>query len=286
MLEKRREAQMKVIRKINNNVALCLDSRGNEVVAFGKGIGFKKPPYELELNQIQRTYWGIDKTYISMIEDIPPEILEISDQIVNYARSRLNYSISSNIVFTLADHITFAIQRQKENIKVRLPIMQDVRYLFEAEMDIGRYALGVIRKKLKVYFDDDEAVYIALHIINAEAAGQSQKFKLDEEIIQEIVEQIETHFQIRVDKEGFSYSRFVSHMHYLLKRGKNRELLKGGDLRMYESMAKEYPDIYACMLHIRKYLEQTVSWEMTEEECLYLMLHINRLCDREEQQKE
>ena len=37
---------MKVIKNINNNISLCLDSRNNEVVAFGKGIGIPKPPYE------------------------------------------------------------------------------------------------------------------------------------------------------------------------------------------------------------------------------------------------
>ena len=60
---------MKVIKNINNNVSLCLDSQNNEVVVFGKGIGFMKPPYEIDLKQIQRTYYGIDSSYISMIND-------------------------------------------------------------------------------------------------------------------------------------------------------------------------------------------------------------------------
>ena len=37
---------MKVVKCINNNVAICLDDDNNELVAFGKGIGFKKPPFE------------------------------------------------------------------------------------------------------------------------------------------------------------------------------------------------------------------------------------------------
>ncbi|RRF91978.1 MAG: hypothetical protein DUD31_08135 [Coriobacteriaceae bacterium] len=44
---------MQVVRNINNNVALCLDSQGNELVAFGRGIGFRKPPYEVELSRIE-----------------------------------------------------------------------------------------------------------------------------------------------------------------------------------------------------------------------------------------
>lgn len=46
---------MKVIKNINNNVSICVDDNNREVIAFGKGIGFKKPPYELELSQIDRT---------------------------------------------------------------------------------------------------------------------------------------------------------------------------------------------------------------------------------------
>ena len=31
---------MKVIKKINNNVVICLDHNNRELVAFGRGIGF------------------------------------------------------------------------------------------------------------------------------------------------------------------------------------------------------------------------------------------------------
>ena len=44
---------MKVIKKINNNVAICLDNNGKELIAFGNGIGFPKVPYEIHyLNKI------------------------------------------------------------------------------------------------------------------------------------------------------------------------------------------------------------------------------------------
>lgn len=79
---------MKVIKNINNNVSLCLDNNNNEVVAFGKGIGFTKPPYEIPVSQIQRTYYDIDPVYISMINDIPIDIIEISTQIIEFQEHR------------------------------------------------------------------------------------------------------------------------------------------------------------------------------------------------------
>ncbi len=168
---------MKVIKNINNNVSLCLDSNNNEVVAFGKGIGFTKPPYEVDLDKIQRTYYGIDPTYINMINDIPEDILDISDKIINYARIKLENPVSSNIVITLADHINFAIQRYKENMNIKLPIVHDIEYLFDTEMEIGEYALTLIRKTLKVFLPKEEAAYIALHIINAESMSKIRNRK-------------------------------------------------------------------------------------------------------------
>ncbi|MBM6842114.1 hypothetical protein H6A03_11405 [[Clostridium] spiroforme] len=37
---------MRVLRTINNNIVICLDNNNNEIVAFGKGIGFSKKPNE------------------------------------------------------------------------------------------------------------------------------------------------------------------------------------------------------------------------------------------------
>lgn len=47
---------MTVIKKINNNVAICRDGSQRELAAFGKGIGFPPTPYELtDLSKIDRT---------------------------------------------------------------------------------------------------------------------------------------------------------------------------------------------------------------------------------------
>ena len=62
---------MKVIRNINNNVAVCLDDNNHEVIAFGKGIGFQKAPYEIALSQIERTYYNLEPHYIALLDELP-----------------------------------------------------------------------------------------------------------------------------------------------------------------------------------------------------------------------
>lgn len=73
---------MKVTQKINNNVAVCIDGNGNELVAFGKGIGFPKIPYELtDLNQIEMTFYRINVHNFQLLKEISDGIFEVSAKI-------------------------------------------------------------------------------------------------------------------------------------------------------------------------------------------------------------
>ena len=95
---------MKVIKKINNNVAVCLDNNNNELIAFGKGIGFQKVPYELtDIRKIERTYYGVNHSYLGLVNEIPEDIFDISAKIVEWAKTKLTKELSVNIVFTLVN---------------------------------------------------------------------------------------------------------------------------------------------------------------------------------------
>lgn len=274
---------MKVIKNINNNVSLCLDEDQNEVVVFGRGVGFTKPPYEIDKSKIQRIYYNIQPEYIQVISAIPNQVIEISTQIIDYARSKMNITFSDSIVFTLADHINFAIKRNKENLNVQLPIIQDIEYFYKNEMEIGREALLMLNDELEVCLPEEEAAFIALHIINAEQTNLSNnEVNLDKEIIHNITKMIEVYFRFEIDKKGFNYSRFVSHMRYLIQRKKENKLFINENGKLYETLCLNYPETKKCVEWIWKYLKQTIECELTEEEIIYLMIHINRLCSRED----
>ena len=121
---------MKVIKKINNNVALCLDGNQRELIAFGKGIGFKPIPYELtDLSVIERTYYGISPEYQGLLKEIPKEIFDVSGMLVDLAANSIDADFNRNLVITLADHINFAIDRYKKNIHIKPPYVGNLAYL-------------------------------------------------------------------------------------------------------------------------------------------------------------
>ena len=129
---------MKVIKKINNNVALCLDGNQRELIAFGKGIGFKPIPYELtDLSVIERTYYGISPEYQGLLKEIPKEIFDVSGMLVDLAANSIDADFNRNLVITLADHINFAIDRYKKNIHIKPPYVGNLAYLHEAEYKVA-----------------------------------------------------------------------------------------------------------------------------------------------------
>uniref|UniRef100_UPI00403F3F1A CAT RNA binding domain-containing protein n=1 Tax=Candidatus Enterococcus willemsii TaxID=1857215 RepID=UPI00403F3F1A len=112
---------MKAIKKINNNVALCVDNHQRELIAFGKGVGFPEMPYEVDLEKITMTFYQVDTKYYDLIARIPEEIFAIASHLVEEAFTRLKGELNPNLVFHLADHIHFALVRQQSYQKIKLP---------------------------------------------------------------------------------------------------------------------------------------------------------------------
>ncbi len=272
---------MKIIKHINNNFAIAEDSQGKQCIVSGKGIGFGAVPRQVSLNQINRTYYEVAPIYISMISGLPEDIISISSRIIEYARLIIDKPFNASIVFTLADHINFCIERFRKKMNVKLPIINDIQYLFEKEMKVGEFGLQLIRKELNVFLPKDEAAYIALHIINAEEEGKTRKVLDDGEIVEGVIQIVETDYQLSVNRADFNYSRFATHLHYLLKRGREQSFYKTENAKIYLAIKDDYPQSFACAEKISNYLYEQAELNLTDEERLYLMLHIHRLCTRE-----
>lgn len=276
---------MKVIKNINNNVAVCLDRNGNELIAFGKGLGFKQPPYVLEdLSVIHRTYYNVDVQYLELLKQLDPQIFDLVNVVIDYAYKKMNIIFDNNIAFTLSDHIQFAIQRYKKGLQVKYISYYDMEYMNEEAVEVGKFALKQIQKIFHISLPYEEAYGIAIHLLNAGAVPRAiNRMDNSREIICEITKIIEDYFKITIDKKGFHYSRFVSHMEYLFKRSREGVQFSTLNQEMFEPLKIECPEIYECAEMIKDYLEEKKRMELNEEEILYLMLHINRLRSREDE---
>jgi len=270
---------MKAIKKINNNVAICEDGNNKELIAFGKGIGFPAMPYQiLDLSLISMTFYRIDNRFYNLIEEIPENVFEVAALIADKAQRTLKCNLNPNLVVGLADHINFAIIRMKKYKKMKMPFSYDVEQLYPKETALGRYAVELIQKKLYVNLPDSEVTSVAMHFVNAEEENEPETEETDAEaLIWEVTDKIENFFSTIIDRTDFNYNRFAMHMRYYLKRIKGKTQFIDDNVAIVQMMKEKNPQVYDCTSMIAKFIDEKLESKSTEDEMLYLMLHINRI---------
>lgn len=280
---------MIVQKKINNNVAICTDGNQRELIAFGKGIGFPETPYELkDLRKIERTFYDVNEQYISLLNDIPYDLIQFTAQMILEVQDKLSYDTNANLALTLADHIAFAIERAQKGIYVRMPSIYELEISYPVEIEIAKEFVTAIKRNFHVNLPKNEVQGIAMHLINARGDSVLQeKNSYYEEHYEEILQQttalIEQSFNIRVQKDTFNYARFATHIQYLLKRVYEQNYIESSNVQLYEKLREEFQDISACVDRICEYYEQSWSLKLSQEEKLYLIMHVNRVCSKEVQ---
>lgn len=276
---------MIVVKNINNNVALCLDSKGQEVVVFGKGVGFLKPPSEVPLSKIQRTFYDLNHKFLPLLDDIPLDVIDFTSRQVAQIRGKLPYETNANLIMTLADHLAFAMTRAKRGIYTPMPSIYEMEQNYPVEVEIGRQIVSAMEQAFHIKLPKGEVQGVAMHFINASlgspSSGQLTAEEEYETILERMTQIVEHALQVTIRRDTFNYARFATHVQYLLKRVQTDSPIDSDNLQMYASIRDEYKDVSACVDQIHEYLQRNWSIDLSEEEKLYLIMHINRVISQE-----
>lgn len=273
---------MRVVKKINNNVAECVDSSGKELIAFGRGIGFPKTPYELtDLSKVEMTFYKLNPHFQALLQEIPEQLMLLSVEVVNMAQKELQGKLNPTLVFSLADHIQFAIKRLKEFKEMKILFSQDIAALYPKETATAEKALVLINQNLDVQLPHSEVTNIAMHFINSQTDFQISKEEQEiEELIEIISQMIEKGLQLHIDRDEFNYHRFQAHVRYYLKRSREDEHFLEGNASIFQSVKTAQPRIYQVAKSVMDFLALSYQVEASDDELLYLMIHINRLYEK------
>ena len=140
---------------------------------MGKGIAFgKRAGQHAELIKGYKVFKNSDKElnkrFKSIISDIPQEYMKITERVVFALEKEFDKKINDVIYVSLTEHIHGAIERFKQGIQLKNPMLIDIKRLFKDEYEVSKQALEYIEEEFGIVFEEDEAAYIAQHIINAE----------------------------------------------------------------------------------------------------------------------
>ncbi|OMF82684.1 BglG family transcription antiterminator LicT [Paenibacillus peoriae] len=273
---------MKIAKVLNNNVVTVIDEQQKELVIMGRGIAFKKNTGdEIEEEKIEKIFklesTEVSRKLMTLMSDIPIEYVEISDEIIQYAKTILGVELHDSIYISLTDHIHFAIERYRLGMDIKNALYWEIKRMYRKEFTIGTKALHMIQDKLGVTLPDDEGAFIALHLVNAQLNSEMRETITLTNIVKDIINIVSRFFVMDLDEESLSYYRFITHLKFFAQRVMNGTPVQNTDNSLHDMVKVQYKNAYACVEKIRDYTTKIYGRSLSQDEMLYLTIHIERI---------
>ncbi|MCZ8516007.1 PRD domain-containing protein [Paenibacillus filicis] len=278
----KQDASLRIERIIGNNVLLAKDPvSGREYVLLGKGIGFffkNEEWIEAKDKRIEKRFRLDDRDqltqYQSMLEDIDPEVLQLSEQIIEQIAEEFALTVDNKVYFALPSHIQFAVHRLRNGMDIRNPFLYETQMCFPKEYGIAQKAAELISSAFNVEVPEDEIGFLAYHVhaaVSKMPVGQMVKFAA---LINDMVELIERRRSIRIPKESTDYVRLITHLRFSLERIHQSKVVANPFMH---DMKKQYKEEYKLADELARMMEEHLNMKVPEDEIGYLVMHLYRL---------
>lgn len=278
---------MKIYKILNNNVAVVIDEYENERIVMGRGICFhKKSGDKLDKDNIDKTFLlsnhDASNKFQQLVKDVPLDYIELGEEVIKYAKLKLGKKLNDMIYVSLVDHLYFTVRRFQDGHMVKNNLLWDIKRFYQDEFKIGQYTLDLIEKRFDIRLPEDEAAFITLHIINAYDNNEFSDHMYEiTEVMQAICNIVKYTFHREFDEENVYYYRFITHLKFFAQRLILKKTYEGdGDDELLNIIKRRYHNSYMCVCKVRDYLNSHYQYELSDEEKMYLTIHIEQVVNK------
>lgn len=279
---------MKIIRVLNTNAVVTLDSQKREVILTGPGIGFQKKKGEcLDEDLIDKTYCLQTNDNSRRLQDIvcavSGQYLAIAGKVVDAARNE-GLKINDLLYVTLTDHINSALERYQSGIALKNIMKIDICKFYPREYCVGCRAIQWILEETGIDLGEDEAAFVAMHIVASELDGSSlPDIRKITELINSILQIVRLHFKIEFREDSVSFQRFVTHLKFFSARVFDNTPYQDTMQEIYNVMVMQNHYAYSGVNRVAELIEKQYGYILSVDEQLYLLIHLKRILDEEEE---
>ena len=270
---------MRSTKIFNNSAVAVITPSGQEAIVLGNGIGFRKRPGdEIDDSKIQKVYYVQDvmqRKFLQMLKDVQPRVMDAAERIIAMAEEN-GCTMSSQATISLIDHISFAIERQNNGLALPNLLLHETKLLYRKEYELGRRSLAMIQDCCGVTLPEDEAGYIAMHIISISvdqnAAYDVLKF------VKAALDIIKQTYGIALDHESIDAMRLITHLKFLAQRMfQNHSWEDEGMENMYEMLLDRHPQNRLCLERLDGYCQNAFGYTLNLQEKFYLLVHLTKI---------
>ena len=187
-------------------------------------------------------------------DDISPDCYEMTDKIVSRAIKKLKSRYYGEIFLTMTDHISFALKRKQENIRIPYVVLGDVSILYKNEYEI------------------------ALHLVNFSMDNNTHNATKILSFVTDIIGIIENSMKVTISPQSLSYARLSTHLKYLAER-----IFTGQEINLKDTtedirqLLKENLRLSMCINRIVKHIKEKYKYDLSPDEQTFLCIHIKRV---------
>lgn len=269
---------MKAIRIFNNN-AVSTIMANKEAILLGAGIGFnKRPNDEIDESKIEKIFYvqnEMQSKFLAMLDNVTPQLLEVAEQIIKLAQDN-GLVLSNQGTISLLDHINFSLERAKEQILLPNLMLSEIKMIYPKEYKLGLKALDLIEQNCQIRLPDDEAGYIALHLVSVSIDKLSTYNAL--KLVKGCLDIIKKCYGLTFDETSLEMNRLTTHLKFLSQRIITKEPWHTEDDNgMYEMLISRHPQNAMCIQKITEYIQKEFKYELNLQEKIYLLVHLNKI---------
>ena len=275
----------RITKILNHNSFMGIQSKNDqECLIMGKGVAFgKKVGQTVSVTGDARVYSLKELTdrgeAKEIIKSVSPLCLELANEVLDQAEEEFG-KVDRSILFTMADHLDFAVRRIQNGEQISNPLTDDIRIMFYKEYKVAGCIRDLLKEKLGIRIDEHEIGYIALHVHSAivdENVSQAMEIA---RTVRECICMVEEETGKSIDVMSLSYNRLMNHVRYMVARAIHGEKLK---MSLNDYMSVKFPGPYMTAEKICRKMEKSLKLPIPDIEIGYLAMHLERMMDREEE---
>ena len=272
---------MEILRVFNNNVVLARDELGRDVVLTGRGVGYQARPGDaVDRARVARVFVPAENpgSVAQLLSEIPTEQVELVAELFGDAVRSLNATLPPLSIIAAADHVHQALLRLERGEAMEYPLRSEVAHLHPDELRVAELLVERLNARLHVSLPAGEAIALAMHLFHAAtgSATMEQTF-VQSALIRQIFALVSEHFGPAFDAESIDAARFATHLRYFFVRARNGLQLEGEAPGVGSILRDQYPQSYQLAGRIRALLELRLGHPVSEDEVVYLTMHVARL---------
>jgi beta-glucoside operon transcriptional antiterminator len=278
---------LKIVKVFNNSVVLCRDERDREVVLFGRGLGYQKGAgSEVDEDLVEKRFVPGGATSVdrlaAYLQDLPSQDIDLAEEVLALARLEFGAAVSEQALFPLADHLSFAFRRLRDEIPMDYALHWEVASLYPREFAFAQRMVLLMRERRGVLLPDLEAVPLALHFVNSQfGAGEMSETVRITAALTAVLQTALREGGTELAEDSVDIARFVTHVRYLILRRMTGQRPAKVDPFLGSAVRLANPRAHAVAGLMAKELSGRFGWDVGDDERFFLALHASRFIQPE-----